>query len=79
MSTRLTLICVILPTTQPSAYSFAKAWTKPTFALSFQGITTPMGVATYDNARAKEIAAHLPTAEELQTQISIAEKEYKRG
>jgi len=47
--------------------------------LSFQGITTPMGVATYDNARAKEIAAHLPTAEELQIQISIAEKECKRG
>ena len=47
--------------------------------LSFQGITTPMGVATYDNPRAKEIAAHLPTAEKLQTQISIAEKEYKRG
>lgn len=38
-----------------------------------------MGVATYDNARAKEIAAHLPTAEELQAQISIAEKEYESG
>ena len=56
-----------------------KGMDKTDVHLSFQGITTPMGVATYDNARAKEIAAHLPTAEELQTQISIAEKEYKRG
>ena len=56
-----------------------KGMDKTDVRLSFQGITTPMGVATYDNARAKEIAAHLPTAEELQAQISIAEKEYKRG
>ena len=56
-----------------------KGMDKTDVHLSFQGITTPMGVATYDNARAKEIAAHLPTAEELQAQISIAEKEYKRG
>ena len=52
-----------------------KGMDKTDVHLSFQGITTPMGVATYDNARAKEIAAHLPTAEELQAQISIAEKE----
>ena len=56
-----------------------KGMDKTDVHLSFQGITTPMGVATYDNARAKEIAAHLPTVEELQAQISIAEKEYKRG
>ena len=56
-----------------------KGMDKTDVHLSFQGITTPMGVATYDNARAKEIAAHLPTAEELQTQISIAEKEYESG
>ena len=55
-----------------------KGMDKTDVHLSFQGITTPMGVATTDNARAKEIAAHLPTAEELQTQISIAEKEYKK-
>ena len=56
-----------------------KGMDKTDVHLSFQGITTPMGVATTDNARAKEIAAHLPTAEELQTQISIAEKEYESG
>lgn len=56
-----------------------KGMDKTDVHLYFQGITTPMGVATYDNARVKEIAAHLPTAEELQAQISIAEKEYKRG
>ena len=56
-----------------------KGMDKTDVHLSFQGITTPMGVATYDNARAKEIAAHLPTAKELQAQISIAEEEYKRG
>ena len=56
-----------------------KGMDKTDVRLSFQGITTPMGVATYDNARAKEIAAHLPTAEELQAQISIAEKEYESG
>ena len=45
--------------------------------LAFQGITTPMGVATYDNVKIKEIEAHLPTAEQIQQQIEIAEEEYK--
>ena len=45
--------------------------------LAFQGITTPMGVATYYNVKIKEIEAHLPTAEEIQQQIEIAEEEYK--
>ena len=45
--------------------------------LAFQGITTPMGVATYDNVKIKEIEAHLPTAEQIQRQIEIAEEEYK--
>ncbi len=45
--------------------------------LAFQGITTPMGVATYDNIKIKEIQEYLPTAEQIQQQIGIAEEEYK--
>ena len=45
--------------------------------LAFQGITTPMGVATYDNVRIKEIQEYLPTAEQIQQQVEIAEEEYK--
>ena len=45
--------------------------------LAFQGITTPMGVATYDNVKIKEIQEHLPTAEQIQRQIALAEEEYK--
>lgn len=45
--------------------------------LAFQGITTPMGVATYDNVRIKEIQERLPTAEQIRQQIEIAEEEYK--
>ena len=45
--------------------------------LAFQGITTPMGVATYDNVRIKEITDYLPTAEQIQQQIELAEKEYR--
>ena len=45
--------------------------------LAFQGITTPMGVAKYDNVKIKEIQEHLPTAEQIQRQIALAEEEYK--
>lgn len=45
--------------------------------LAFQGITTPMGVAIYDNVRIKEITEYLPTAEQIQQQIELAEKEYR--
>ena len=45
--------------------------------LAFQGITTPMGVATYDNVKIKEIQEHLPTAEQIQRQIALAEEEFK--
>ena len=45
--------------------------------LAFQGITTPMGVATYDNVKIKEIQEHLPTAEQIQRQSALAEEEYK--
>jgi len=45
--------------------------------LAFQGITTPMGVATYDNVKIKEIQDYLPTAEQIRQQIELAEEEYK--
>lgn len=45
--------------------------------LAFQGVTTPMGVATYDNVRIKEIEEHLPSCEQIQEQVKIAEEEYK--
>lgn len=44
--------------------------------LAFQGITTPMGVATYDNVKIKKITDYLPTAEQIQHQIELAEEEY---
>lgn len=42
-----------------------------------QRITTPMGVATYENVRIKEISDHLPTPEQIKKQIELAEEEYK--
>ena len=45
--------------------------------LAFQGITTPMGIATYDNIKIKEIQEYLPTTEQIQHQIALAEEEYK--
>lgn len=45
--------------------------------MAFEGITTPMGVATYDNVKIKEIQEYLPTAEQIRQQIEIAEKEFK--
>ncbi|MGI6525121.1 MAG: PDDEXK nuclease domain-containing protein [Bdellovibrionota bacterium] len=45
--------------------------------LAFQGITTPMGVATYDNVKIKEIQKYLPTTKQIQEQIEIAEEEFK--
>lgn len=44
--------------------------------LAFQGITTPMGIATYNNVKIKEIQEYLPTAEQIQQQIEIAEEEF---
>ena len=45
--------------------------------LAFQGITTPMGVATYDNVQIRKIQEQLPTAEQFQKQIELAEEEFK--
>ena len=42
--------------------------------LAFQGVTTPMGVATYNNVKIKEIQEYLPTEEQIKQQIELAEK-----
>jgi predicted nuclease of restriction endonuclease-like (RecB) superfamily len=43
---------------------------------AFQGIETPMGVASYDNVRIKEIKSQLPSEEDIQKRIEQAEEEY---
>ena len=43
---------------------------------AFQGIETPMGVATYDNVRLKEIKSQLPSEEAIQKRLEQAEEEY---
>ena len=44
---------------------------------AFQGIQTPMGVASYDNIKLQEIQAQLPTVEQIQQRINQAEEEYR--
>ena len=46
--------------------------------LAFQGITTPMGVATYDNVRIREIQEQLPTPEQIQAVVAQAEEDFMR-
>jgi hypothetical protein len=43
---------------------------------SFKGVTTPMGVATYNNIRIKDV---LPTQEQLQERIKLLQKELKEA
>ena len=43
---------------------------------AFQGIETPMGVASYDNVQIKEIEKQLPTAEQIQQRMELMEKEF---
>ena len=43
---------------------------------AFEGITTPMGVATYNNVRIVSLREYLPTPEQIQDCITQAEKEY---
>lgn len=43
---------------------------------AFQGIDTPIGVASYDNVKLENIKAQLPSAEEIQKRIKQAEEEY---
>ena len=46
--------------------------------LAFQGITTPMGVATYNNVRIREIQEKMPTPEQIKAVIEAAEEDYLR-
>ena len=41
---------------------------------SFRGITTPMGVATYNNIRIKDM---LPTQEQLKERMELLQKELR--
>ncbi len=43
---------------------------------ALQGISTPMGIATYNNIKIKEIQKRLPTLEQITTCIEKAETEY---
>ncbi len=43
---------------------------------AFQGIQTPMGVASYDNIKIEEIKKLLPTEEQIQKRLELAEEEY---
>lgn len=45
---------------------------------SFKGIDSPIGVATYDNVRIKEIEKELPSIEQLQQKIKQLGSELKR-
>jgi len=44
---------------------------------AFEGIQTPMGVATYGNVTIEEVRAQLPTDEQIQQRIEQAETEFK--
>lgn len=44
---------------------------------AFRGIETPMGVATYDNVRIKELEEHIPSVEAIQARIHQAEEEFR--
>lgn len=43
---------------------------------AFQGIQTPMGVASYDNIKLEEIKKQLPTEKQIQQRIELAEEEF---
>ena len=44
---------------------------------AFQGITTPMGVASYSNVQIQNIQAQLPTKEEIRQRIEQAEEAFR--
>lgn len=44
---------------------------------AFQGIETPMGVASYGNIHINDIRAQLPSEEDIQKRIEQAEEEYR--
>ena len=45
---------------------------------AFNGITTPMGVASYDNVKVKEIQDQLPSVEELTKRIRLLEEQLSK-
>lgn len=45
---------------------------------AFKGITTPMGVASYDNVKVKEIQDQLPSVEELTKRIRLLEEQLSK-
>ena len=44
---------------------------------AFKGITTPLGVSSYHNIQIDDIVTQLPTPEQIQKQIDLAEEEFK--
>ncbi|MBQ8954698.1 MAG: DUF1016 family protein [Clostridia bacterium] len=45
---------------------------------AFQGVTTPMGVAKYDNVRIREIQNLLPSTEQIKAVMAQAEEDFMR-
>lgn len=45
---------------------------------AFKGVTTPMGVASYDNVKVKEIQDQLPSVEELTKRIRLLEEQLSK-
>ncbi|MBQ9475926.1 MAG: DUF1016 family protein [Bacteroidales bacterium] len=45
---------------------------------AFNGITTPMGVASYDNVQIKKLQEQLPSIEELKARIRLLEDELQK-
>ncbi len=46
--------------------------------LAFRGITTPLGVASYQNVQMEEIVKQLPTIEQLRERVKLLEQEFKK-
>lgn len=46
---------------------------------AFRGINTPMGVATFDHISIKGMEDYLPTNEQIQKQIELAEQELRHN
>lgn len=47
--------------------------------LSFKGITTPLGVATYNNVQLEEIKRQLPTYDQLVERVKLLEQEISKS
>lgn len=43
---------------------------------AFKGVNTPLGVATYENIEIKELQKHLPSTQQIQERIAVAEQEF---